>query len=331
MRICDHILRPNYLSAPIQIFRATVQYCVATTNSLDVLSAAGQGDRDPEWPTWIPRWDLSSPAPGRQYQQPYLPLLQSSYSRILGVQLQQKPRFEASGDIGPSVRLRDSNALEVGAIDISYVAATGFPTAWNAGINHAQEFAWLEVMNDLIHFVSVDSVDVVAPELYKRCRDAWNWGTPDGSQSGSSTAIFRQFELSLNSPYSMQISASAWGCAARLIRTLVLHQGSEWPNTETERTPLNDAIIDLTTQDRALFVSTSGRIGLGPRSLRTGDCTYVILGCRVPIALRKQRTHSDSENVFTVVGECYVEGFMDGQAVRTTSDWQRKQKTIVLI
>ncbi|RFU27148.1 hypothetical protein B7463_g9190, partial [Scytalidium lignicola] len=49
--------------------------------------------------------------------------------------------------------------------------------------------------------------------------------------------------------------------------------------------------------------------GLAPAGTRKGDLVCILFGCSVPVVLRSRDDH------FEVVGECYVHGMMDGEAV----------------
>lgn len=57
--------------------------------------------------------------------------------------------------------------------------------------------------------------------------------------------------------------------------------------------------------------TTELRLGLGPRSLRIGDEVWVVAGVNIPMVLRRER-----EGEWSLVGECYVHGIMDGEAVQ---------------
>ena len=64
------------------------------------------------------------------------------------------------------------------------------------------------------------------------------------------------------------------------------------------------------TGGRKLFISESGHMGLCPESTEPADVICIIFGADVPFVLRPlQNGH------FLIVGECYVDGFMDGQAI----------------
>lgn len=60
-----------------------------------------------------------------------------------------------------------------------------------------------------------------------------------------------------------------------------------------------------------LIVTQQGYVGMAPRYAKKGDLICVLLGCHVPIALRRV-----SGTTFEVVGECYMQGFMKGQALQ---------------
>lgn len=61
---------------------------------------------------------------------------------------------------------------------------------------------------------------------------------------------------------------------------------------------------------RKPFVTEAGRVGLGPETTRAGDVVFVILGVDVPMVLREV-----SVGRHRVVGEAYVHGVMDGEAM----------------
>ncbi|KAH7410471.1 heterokaryon incompatibility protein-domain-containing protein [Phaeosphaeria sp. MPI-PUGE-AT-0046c] len=65
------------------------------------------------------------------------------------------------------------------------------------------------------------------------------------------------------------------------------------------------------------MASERGSIGLVPMNARAGDVVAVLTGGRVPIILRPEAGY------YTVVGDAYVHGIMDGEAMRDTNelDW----------
>ncbi|KAI0514646.1 heterokaryon incompatibility protein-domain-containing protein [Xylaria bambusicola] len=59
-----------------------------------------------------------------------------------------------------------------------------------------------------------------------------------------------------------------------------------------------------------LMVTRNGRIGMVSEKASKGDLVCVLLGCSVPVLLRQ--SGGEGEGTFKLVGECFLDGFMDG-------------------
>jgi hypothetical protein len=78
--------------------------------------------------------------------------------------------------------------------------------------------------------------------------------------------------------------------------------------------------ISSTTRARRLFRCAEGKLGLGPAEMRPGDLIFVLAGGTHPCILRPSKIH---DRLFTLIGECYVDHFMDGYGVlHPTDDWR---------
>jgi hypothetical protein len=79
----------------------------------------------------------------------------------------------------------------------------------------------------------------------------------------------------------------------------------DWP------TGLRSFIIQAgeTLKERRFFLTPLNRMGLAPEEAREGDYIPLILGNQVPYMLRSLKRGNYS---FTLIGECYVDGFMNG-------------------
>ena len=64
-------------------------------------------------------------------------------------------------------------------------------------------------------------------------------------------------------------------------------------------------------RSRNILVSQKGRLGMASDKLREGDVIAMLLGGEVPLVLRP----SDDDGHYTFVAECYVHGFIDGEAL----------------
>ncbi|KAL5325717.1 hypothetical protein ACEPPN_006847 [Leptodophora sp. 'Broadleaf-Isolate-01'] len=75
---------------------------------------------------------------------------------------------------------------------------------------------------------------------------------------------------------------------------------------------------------RQLMISRKGYIGLGPVPAKKGDMICVLYGCSVPVILRKVEKH------YILVGECYVHGLMDGEALDLLAIGKVTEKDFVI-
>ncbi|MCJ1287260.1 hypothetical protein MMC26_006608 [Xylographa opegraphella] len=74
---------------------------------------------------------------------------------------------------------------------------------------------------------------------------------------------------------------------------------------------------------RRFFITKKGYFGIGPAELEEGDEIYILAGGKHPFALRPSL--GPQPDTFELVGDCYVHGIMDGEAV---SDQSRSRKNI---
>ncbi len=80
---------------------------------------------------------------------------------------------------------------------------------------------------------------------------------------------------------------------------------------------VKQATLGYVAPHRKFFTTTKGLIGLGPRSMRAGDIICIMSGGRVPYVLRDERNHH------RLIGEAYVHGLMEGQAVDVNTKFHR--------
>ncbi|KAK8006047.1 heterokaryon incompatibility protein-domain-containing protein [Apiospora marii] len=69
--------------------------------------------------------------------------------------------------------------------------------------------------------------------------------------------------------------------------------------------------------NRCLYRTRRGYLGTGPHRVQRGDVVCVFMGAAVPFILRPRG--DDGEEGYTLVGDAYVHGIMDGELVK---DWE---------
>ncbi|KAL6890813.1 heterokaryon incompatibility domain-containing protein [Trichoderma evansii] len=83
---------------------------------------------------------------------------------------------------------------------------------------------------------------------------------------------------------------------------------------------LNDT-TDPRKMRKRLMVTEQGFVGMAPSQAKKDDIVCVLYGCRVPVLLRSYGDH------YKFIGECYVDGFMDGEIF----DQDLKSTSLVLV
>jgi hypothetical protein len=71
-----------------------------------------------------------------------------------------------------------------------------------------------------------------------------------------------------------------------------------------------------------LVVTTQGYLGHAPLGARKGDSICLLLGCSLPVILRPVDSgHGSGDTVqWTLVGGCYIQAIMDGEALKLAED-----------
>jgi hypothetical protein len=91
-------------------------------------------------------------------------------------------------------------------------------------------------------------------------------------------------------------------------------------------TPTDFDQIGKNVTNRRLITTTTGHFGLAPSIVHPKDQIFVILGCSVPVILRQ----CDQGKEYEVVGECWVDGFMKGEAISRLGNREYKLQNIII-
>ncbi|KAM7192089.1 Heterokaryon incompatibility protein (HET) domain containing protein [Rhypophila sp. PSN 637] len=109
---------------------------------------------------------------------------------------------------------------------------------------------------------------------------------------------------------------------------------------------------------KRLMVTSTGILGMAPRRARKGDLVCVLLGCNIPLVLRADHQEGDVDDVgeeakeeaagnlgreeritdmhgsgkkYTVVGEAYVDGYMNGEAIEDVHNGVRNLEDLRIV
>lgn len=92
------------------------------------------------------------------------------------------------------------------------------------------------------------------------------------------------------------------------LRQQEMHTTGQFAEPETAF----DSLLGSSMRGRRLFVTRTRLLGLGPVDMEEDDTVVAIPGALVPFVIRK----SDNGNQWSLVGEAYVHGIMEGEDVR---------------
>lgn len=95
--------------------------------------------------------------------------------------------------------------------------------------------------------------------------------------------------------------------------------------SQTEETLTFLERLRVCTWNRRLIRISDGGLGLAPARTRLGDIICILLGCSLPVILR-----SSGRN-FTVIGEVYVHGMSDGEAMKGLQESKYSLQNFCLI
>lgn len=82
---------------------------------------------------------------------------------------------------------------------------------------------------------------------------------------------------------------------------------------------------------RRLIKTKSGFTGLAPEATKKQDIVAILYGLSVPVVLRHLSNAADGDNVFKMIGSCFIYGMMDGEALDLKEDQGIQDQTFVLL
>jgi hypothetical protein len=110
-------------------------------------------------------------------------------------------------------------------------------------------------------------------------------------------------------------------CTALLVKTAYGHIDTVKLRETPHPTIVHDyleTVRDVIWNRTFLKTKRKKLMGVGPRNIREGDVIVVLFGCSVPVILRPYRHDKASKsNLYIFIGEAFVYGQMDGEAVAT--------------
>jgi hypothetical protein len=293
------LVEPNYTSKSVlDVYRDIAKFLVIEHGNLAVLSHAGMSLLS-DCPSWAPDWrhEKASNALSTKWC---------------------ADAYNASGDQPLSIGISSNvNALPLQGIVADTIVAYGDRLA-------SYGFGFVTYQEE-IDFVRM------AWALY--IRRPFGTSVPNTHDDAAGTFI-RTLTAGLSNTYklvsedsSFQADALCWFAeyASQMLPGASLSQRLKWSiKQRPDSGRFHEAFVRACV-DRRFFVTKDGSMGIGPNTMKEGDVIVILFGGRVPYLLRVVDTG------YKFLGECYVLGLMDGEAVRIWKDQGSKRSSFELV
>ncbi|KAF3762000.1 hypothetical protein M406DRAFT_74917 [Cryphonectria parasitica EP155] len=332
--------RPTYDDDASTLWIRLVRQFVDTFNCLDIICFAQLfHNQHPDWPSWAPDWRVPVLQPS------VVPLMvsQSTNEHLANFRPVRKPRdhkrdaaYKASKEEPPRIKSWGSppggghlvcEGILLDHIDglgpIPHEPATVVESTSRMNIkttHYAQQEKdrWV-ILQSVTRALVLDRLDRFlerAAPVSQYARDLRHLVAAYGDQDNASGAAPKWFGRWWRRHADPALRIKGWTLGELCV--------SDQRDETRQSAPMGPKSFlsrlrgTMEAQNRRLMVTNLGFPGMAPRRAQKGDAVCVLFGCNVPVVLRR-REQQDPQgiSVFELVGECFVDGFMKGEALRT--------------
>jgi hypothetical protein len=203
--------------------------------------------------------------------------------------------------------------LKIRGIIVDTVSSIATRTVKSVQKDGGQGQQWSEFLNEL------QSMAAVPP------RDEDTWPAKFEAFWAAMTAGIREQERVSPAPFNPVHTIKLWRRVRgldvelyqefeRYMRTCI--RGVTLDDFVPEGFRLIDRAVGIAQNGRKFGMTREGRMGLVPDHVELGDVVAVLTGGQVPIVLRPE------DGYHTVVGDAYVHGIMDGEAIESVGEME---------
>ncbi|KAI0433969.1 heterokaryon incompatibility protein-domain-containing protein [Xylaria sp. FL1042] len=284
-----------------EVYTNVVDYLLNTTSRLDVICESIHFPKQTgttNLPSWVPDWS----------QTPEITALGYSYG------------FHAADDTDAKWDFLDRqrrNELEISAIYIG--------TIWKHGVAVGALCSSADYLMAFLHWraIFLDYISFEDPELQKEmelafCRTICLGQIPREQEPDEwMRKTYRVFATLLRNRLPK----------LPLDDVLSQYTGNSG-NTEINHRQLLQSHFGSHMMGRCFFLTKNNRLGMGTGFMLPGDMIIVPLGCRTPIIIREEDRRLGR---YRLVGDAYLDGYMDGEAIRQSETGAKSVEKFVLV
>lgn len=298
----------DYSNSMKEVYSHTARHIISNTNRLEVICLKQHDVPEYNLPSWAPNWTRAP----------------SSTATLVGLH-HREPPFKASGDTTATVAF-------LAAGDVLKVTGTVIDTVKDVSRRFLKKSSPSDPVPPLRAFLSwwkvfVQSRSDSLPDqaVFARAISCGNWDFDD--EDGYATKLDAMFALSEEllseedthisgppsrvSTYPITRSTTMSESVTSLLDEEIDEDDVYSGEKEQVATILSASV---TMNKRRLIISETGLVGLGLWNAEVGDLICVLLGCNFPVLLRKSGVH------YVLVGEAYIDGIMNGEALQGLQD-----------
>ncbi|KAE8445950.1 hypothetical protein EG329_012729 [Mollisiaceae sp. DMI_Dod_QoI] len=316
------LVEPDYTLSPEQVCEAVVIKSVERTKTLEFLSHLFDHGNT-KLPSFIPNWTG------------HFDWWDGYEDRLNRVKY-----FNASHDAPAHVKLISRGMAAIPGVIFDVVTSIGSKSVYQSDLD-------LELFNELHKLADVeDSFE----ELYGHTSDSrllalW-YSLCGGIENYSKDSRWYSRKLKGSTDLSKYAKWKTYSTAST-------QQKEELLDGETDMILY---YIDIATRGRRFFTTRKGYFGFGPRKCQVGDLVVVLAGGQVPYIIRpvpqlkqlrktfrsltqsgnfstgiKTAGQLSSKKCYTILGDSYVHGIMDGEVFELLDEREREFKDIILV
>jgi hypothetical protein len=275
------LIEPDYTKTFQRIYAEIAHNLIRDSNCLDVLSYVRGSEQDNGLPTWAPLW--SQPREAHSLLDSHL-------------------KFSASGPIKSSSRFWDQHTSLLSHQDMLH----------DKSKEHRRTLSVLSVAIEKVADFTTP-VESDANALVMHCLLFLKGVGRIQQHKHLPNEVFEVLTCGHFHPQYAHENGEAQyaedvGGYRQYVRWLETDKIGDWGNPAHVRS--FDKAAWYACSGRSLFHTREGHLGLGPAGMRVGDEACLLRGAKVPFIVRKLR-----KRFWSIVGECYMPGFMDGEAL----------------
>ena len=315
-------LYPDYSLGVTNVYTRATFEILHRDRALDVLNFCQAGSIRFQLPSWVPDWSCGL---GGRYG---------------AVDLRRVASYNASNGHNAHISVCDDTTLELEGLSISAVTKLGelfeaedpLPK-YVSKLRACQRIAGQD--SEAFHWLML-------PDIYSS-GSGWfstRWRRSTSEDWGNFQQWLCDIERGAESgPGWLQEHVNKIDTSdiekSNLLRNIVLYDVDGHRILKMDKTVIavfRESLLRYLAGGKRFFLTSNGIAGTGPRDMKVGDQCFVFKGGRTPFVIRQRDTStstdsgilSPSQHGYTLIGECYMAGVMDGEIVQRNSEGWHK-------